>query len=103
MDTQDPIPLRNLLVPGILPGKVVILARVRSALRQWKECVEPEFAHRAVPERYRDKVLYVRVEGSVWLQELHMRKRFILAKLNALAGADLFEDIRFYVGGKEDT
>ncbi len=102
MDTWDPAPVRDFLVPGVLPEKVITLTRVRAVLKRWEECVGQDLAGYAIPERYKEKVLYVRVKSSVWLQELHMRKRSLLSALNALVGEELFEDVRFYVGGGED-
>lgn len=101
VSTHDLIPIKSLLHSGVLPHKVVTLARVKAVLERWSECVGQEFAGKAIPERYDKKVLHVRVEGSVWLQELHLRKRAILEKLNALAGEEMFTDMRLFVGRSE--
>jgi predicted nucleic acid-binding Zn ribbon protein len=38
------------------------------------------------------------VSSSVWLQELHFKKKELIEKLNQAAGSTVVEDIRFKLG-----
>jgi predicted nucleic acid-binding Zn ribbon protein len=64
----------------------------------WKELVgESSFKH-SRPVALRKKVLSVRVDASVWLQHLVMRKREILKGLKRVLGKDRITEIHFRIG-----
>jgi len=67
---------------------------------RWKEIVGTEVAARTKPDRISHGILFIRVEDSVWAQELSFYQQHILAKIrNALgAQADTVKQIRFCVG-----
>lgn len=65
------------------------------AITHWQEAVGAKIAAVATPMRVRDGILFVRVDSSVWRNELLFHKGLIIAKLNRLIGKSVVEDIRF--------
>ena len=64
---------------------------------RWKEIVgEVGFKH-SRPVVFRKEILSVRVDNSVWLQELSMKKRKILKGLQRELGKDKISDIQFKI------
>ena len=65
---------------------------------RWKELVgEPGFKH-SRPVVFKKGILSVRVDNSVWLQDLSMKKRKILKGLQRELGKDKISDIQFKIG-----
>lgn len=61
----------------------------------WNSLVGDDLCRRARPHLIRGTVLWLNVCDSVWMQQLHMQKRLLLAKINEeLDGVEL-TDIRF--------
>lgn len=63
------------------------------AWKIWGEVVGPQIAARARPTRIRDDILEVSVDHPIWMQQLHLLKPDILARLNQRLGGDVFRDI----------
>ncbi len=64
----------------------------------WKRVVgETGFKH-SRPASLRKKILGVCVDSSVWLEELTVKKRFILKKLKTELGREKISEIRFKIG-----
>ena len=64
----------------------------------WEEAVGKTISRRAKAISLRNDILFVRVQNSVWLQELSMLKEGIIEKINTLVGKDVVRDIVFRVG-----
>ena len=65
---------------------------------RWKEIAgDAGFGH-SRPVVFRKGILSVRVDNSVWLQELSMKKRKILKGLQRQLGKDKISDIQFKIG-----
>ena len=65
----------------------------------WDEIVGEEIAKRARPDRIQGRCLVVRVQSSVWAQELGFLKGVFLSRLSKyLDSPGLVTDIRFQVG-----
>ena len=65
---------------------------------RWKEIAgEAGFKHTR-PVTLRNCVLTVRVDSSVWLQEMSMQKRKILKQLKSIFGKDRISEIHFKIG-----
>ena len=56
-------------------------ARSYSVITQWADVVGETLAKETQPEKLDKGVLTVKVPNNIWKQELNMRKREILAKL----------------------
>jgi hypothetical protein len=63
----------------------------------WPQIVSPAIARHARIERIAEKVVYIAVDSSVWMNEIAALKEVLLAKINKSLspGATKFEDIRF--------
>ena len=76
-------------------------AGIKSALNQeraiilWGAVVGEVVFNVAKAEKIESGTLTVRVETSVWRQELHMQKEEIIKKINKKIGTTAIRDIRF--------
>ena len=74
---------------------------IKSALDQeaattfWKNVVGEAVSLVTKAEKVESGTLVVRVDSSVWRQELHMQKKEIINKLNKKIGTKAIRDIRF--------
>jgi predicted nucleic acid-binding Zn ribbon protein len=93
-------PRRFARVGDILPA-VLKSAGIDKKLRDqeiltiWPSVVGEEIAARTTAVKIENGVLYVAVEHSVWLQELHFMEKEILKKLNERAPKANCRKIRF--------
>lgn len=81
--------------------EIIREAKARIALKYWENVVGCILSKKSAPNRYSRGVLWVSVSSSLWVQELQMRKKELLASLNEHAGENLFLDIRFRVQNLE--
>jgi len=65
---------------------------------RWAELAGAEAAAHSSPEALRGAVLDVRVDASVWGQQLQLRSPEILRALRELLGEDAPTELRFRVG-----
>ena len=72
--------------------------REQEILAIWPRVVGEEIAARTQPFKIEKGVLYVRVEHSAWMQELHFMEKEILRKLKESAPDIELEHIRFGPG-----
>ncbi len=69
---------------------------LHAIFQSWPKVVGGEIAGRAVPQVIRGTVLWVAVSDSVWMQQLHLQKPLLLARINdSLPGPERISDIRF--------
>jgi predicted nucleic acid-binding Zn ribbon protein len=64
----------------------------------WSDVVGKEIARHATAVALEDGVLLVRVDGSVWAQELSLLKTQIKEAFEKRLGAGSVRDIRFHSG-----
>lgn len=64
-------------------------------LNMWSSVVGEQVAKVTTPQRMEKGVLTVSVATAPWRNELVLRKREIIQKLNAAAGKTVVHDIRF--------
>lgn len=64
----------------------------------WKEAAGKAAARHSRPVSFRRAVLIVNVENSSWLYELTVRRRRIIAALEAALEDKKIKDIRFRIG-----
>lgn len=71
----------------------------RYLLECWERAVGPRISQHTRPHRVKDRTLFVKVSGSVWMHQLQFMKNEILEKLNGLLGAGRgIESLRFSIG-----
>ena len=88
-------------------GRALRKAKLDSKFRQfefrqhWDEAVGPAVAAHSKPERFSGSALVVKVDSSLWAQELSFHKQSILKRLQRFLNSDKkLTDIQFLVEGK---
>jgi predicted nucleic acid-binding Zn ribbon protein len=65
------------------------------AVVYWENAVGERIAQMTTATRILQGVLFVHVKTSTWRNELTLRKKEIIDKLNILIGIDIVKDIKF--------
>ena len=87
------------LVPRVLDDLGLGAARIAMrAQESWPALVGAEAAAHSGPEGLRGAILEVRVDASVWGQQLSSRSAEILRGLRELLGEEAPTELRFRVG-----
>ncbi len=64
----------------------------------WDEIVGEQIAGRAQPDRLRNRILFIRVSSSTWIQQLQILKPTLLEKIHQIVKGGAIKDIRFSLG-----
>ncbi len=65
-------------------------------VRHWPKLVGAAFAEHSLPAYFRRDELWVYAQNSIWMQQMHLGKIDIIAKINAfLSGEKTVKDIRW--------
>jgi predicted nucleic acid-binding Zn ribbon protein len=64
----------------------------------WKEIVGNSVARQTQPRAIRNRILFIDVSHSTWIQQLQFLKPKLLEKLNDFLGESPIQDIRFKLG-----
>ena len=79
--------------------KISKLITEANAASLWDKAVDSEEQKQSEAIKVKEGTLYVLVSNSVWAQELSLRKKEILAKINNLLNKEgALKDIRFRTG-----
>jgi len=74
--------------------------RGERVITEWTELVGPRIAQRTRPDRIADRVLWIEVATSAWLQELNLLKPQLLkGLLERLGEPALFDDLKLRLAG----
>ena len=75
--------------------------RAERLVTEWTELVGPKIAQRTRPDGVNDRILWIEVATSAWLQELNLLRPQLLANLVARLGEPrLFDDLKFRLAGR---
>jgi predicted nucleic acid-binding Zn ribbon protein len=66
------------------------------AVVYWESVVGERIAQMTTATRILQGVLFVHVKTSTWRNELTLRKKEIIDKLNVVIGIDIVKDIKFH-------
>jgi len=66
------------------------------AVVSWESVVGERIAQMTTATRILQGVLFVHVKTSTWRNELTLRKKEIIDKLNVVIGIDIVKDIKFH-------
>jgi predicted nucleic acid-binding Zn ribbon protein len=69
--------------------------REQNVLTSWEQVVGLQIARVAKPQKIENGVLVVSVASAAWRNELSIRRREIIGKINGKAGRAVVRDIRF--------
>lgn len=64
----------------------------------WNDIVGDQIARRAQPERLTNRILFVRVSTSTWMQQLQTMKPMLLDRIHKTIKGAAIKDIRFSLG-----
>ena len=79
------------------------VVRGERLVTEWTELVGPKIAQRTRPDGVNDRILWIEVATSAWLQELNLLKPQLLANLVARLGEPrLFDDLKFRLAGRRN-
>ena len=95
---KKPKPIRSILEKTFEALEIDVGLKAHSILRRWKEIVGESVALQAQPRSIRNRILFVDVSHSTWMQQLHFLKPTLLEKINAFLGESHIQDIRFKLG-----
>ncbi len=62
--------------------------------RAIKEEYGKQGEHNIVPQFYKNGVIFVKIDNSIWAQELWLRRSFFTQKLNAKIGHEVIKNIK---------
>ena len=66
--------------------------------KHWPDLVGSEASRHSLPQRVERAVLFVNVDSSVWNQELFMRRRQLLEKINGSFSHVILNDVKYQIG-----
>ena len=72
--------------------------KIYSVLGAWGEIVGESVAEHSQPRSIRNRILFLDVSHSTWMQQLQFLKPTLLEKVNNFLGEPLIQDIRFKLG-----
>lgn len=101
--SHGPVPLGELLPDFLRKHGLEGEVEAQEALARWGEVVGPAIARVARPTGISRGVLFVDVRSSVWMSELNLMRRDILARLNAGRGGGRIRRIVFRIHGGTES
>ena len=64
----------------------------------WADIVGDQVARKTQPERLRNRILFVKVSNSTWMQQLQTMKPMVLERIHRTIKGAAIKDIRFSLG-----
>lgn len=64
----------------------------------WEEAVGTRIARHSQPKGFKDHILWVTVDNSIWMHQLTFLEAQLKEKINQMMGSPLVEKIRFQIG-----
>lgn len=93
-----PKPIRSILEETLKGLEIDGYVKTHSIFFSWKEIVGDSIAQQAQPRLIRNRILFIDVSHSTWMQQLQFLKSILLEKVNSFLGEPVIQDIRFRVG-----
>ncbi|MDI7261512.1 MAG: DUF721 domain-containing protein [Thermodesulfobacteriota bacterium] len=95
---KKPQSIHSILKQTLKGLQLEVPLKTHSIWSAWKEIVGESVSLHAQPRSVRNRILFVEVSHSTWVQQLQFLKTTLLEKINAFLGEPLIEDIRFRLG-----
>ncbi len=70
--------------------------------KSWDKMVGQNVSRHCQPDRLKDGILFLKVNSSVWMQQLQFMKSIIMDKVNGFMGDNSVRDVRFQIGKLEN-
>jgi len=95
---KKPQPIRSVLENTLKGLEINVPLKSYSILGAWNEIVGATVAAHSQPRSIRNRILFIDVSHSTWMQQLQFLKPTLLEKVNHFLGEPLIQDIRFKLG-----
>ena len=95
---KKPQPIRSVLENTLKNLEIDVPLKSYSVLGAWNEIVGATVAAHSQPRSIRNRILFIHVTHSTWMQQLQFLKPTLLEKVNLFLGEPLIQDIRFKLG-----
>jgi hypothetical protein len=95
---KKPKPIRSVLDQTLRALEIDVPLKAHTIWRAWEEIVGKSLALHAQPRSIHNRILFINVSHSTWIQQLQFLKSTLIEKINAYLGEYLIEDIRFKLG-----
>ncbi len=95
---KKPQPIQSILEQTLKGLELDLPLKTSSLWRSWKEIVGDPICLHTKPHAIRNRILFITVSHSTWMQQLQFLKSSLLNKIHRFLGEPLIEDIRFKVG-----
>ena len=96
--TSQPRRIDSLLAEALRGTKLAEGLERQGALTAWPQIVGAQVAQHSRAEALEDGILWVRVDSSVWAQELSLLERTIIRAFTERLGEGSVREIRFHSG-----
>jgi predicted nucleic acid-binding Zn ribbon protein len=95
---NKPQSLRSVLEKTLKSLEIDVPLKTYSIFGAWKEIVGDSLALHTQPRSIRNRILFIDVSHSTWMQQLQFLKPTLLEKINTFLGEPHIQDIRFRLG-----
>jgi hypothetical protein len=95
---NKPQRLHSILEKTLKALEIDVPLKTYSILGAWSEIVGESVAEHSQPRSIRNRILFLDVSHSTWMQQLQFLKPTLLEKVNNFLGEPLIQDIRFKLG-----
>ena len=95
---KRPQPIHSILEKTLKGLEIDVPLKTYSILGAWKEIVGEAVAGQTQPRAVRNRILFIDVSHSTWVQQLQFLKPTLLEKINAFLSEPHIQDIRFKLG-----
>ncbi|HUL36627.1 MAG TPA: DUF721 domain-containing protein [Thermodesulfobacteriota bacterium] len=95
---KKPQSIRSVLENTLKSLEIDVPLKSYSILETWNEIVGATVAAHSQPRSIRNRILFIDVTHSTWMQQLQFLKPTLLEKVNNFLGEPLIQDIRFKLG-----
>lgn len=92
---RPPQSLANLLTNLLRNLGIDKKVKEHEVIIKWSKIVGPKISNVTTPEKTDDGVLFVKVKGSTWKNELVFLKMDIITRIDKTVGMGIIKDIRF--------
>jgi predicted nucleic acid-binding Zn ribbon protein len=95
---KNPKPIRSILEKTLEALEIDVPLKAHSIWGAWEEIVGKSVALHAQPRSIHNRILFINVSHSTWIQQLQFLKSTLIEKINSYLGEPLIEDILFKLG-----
>jgi hypothetical protein len=95
---KKPQTIRSILEDTLKSLEIDVPVKTYSILGAWDQIVGESVAEHSQPRSVRNRILFIDVSHSTWMQQLQFLKPTLLEKVNGFLGEPLIQDIRFKLG-----